>query len=137
MHIINELKNTYNQMDLKNIDQIRNIYTENIIFTDPFHQVEGLEALRCYFENMYQNLISINFDYGDEIISEDSAMLTWKMAYTHRSIKGGNVISLPGATHLKFNEKIYYHHDYFDTSAMLFEHIPVVGAAIKWIKKRV
>lgn len=124
-------------MDLKNIDQIRNIYTENIIFTDPFHQVEGLEALRCYFENMYQNLISINFDYGDEIISEDSAMLTWKMAYTHRSIKGGNVISLPGATHLKFNEKIYYHHDYFDTSAMLFEHIPVVGAAIKWIKKRV
>ena len=137
MHIINQLKDTYKQMDLENIGQIKNIYAEDIIFTDPFHQVEGLEALRHYFEHMYQNLISINFDYGDEMISEDSAMLTWKMEYAHRSIKGGAAISLPGATHLKFTEKITYHHDYFDASAMLFEHIPIVGTAIKWIKKRV
>jgi hypothetical protein len=137
MHIINELKDTYKQMDLENIGQIKKIYAEDIIFIDPFHQIEGLDALRRYFENMYQNLISINFNYGDEMISDDNAMLTWQMDYAHRSIKGGDVISLPGATHLKFNEKIYYHHDYFDASAMLFEHIPIVGSAIKWIKKRV
>ncbi len=135
--IIKDLKRIYNQLGIENLNLLGDLYTTDIVFIDPFHRVDGLRALTRYFEDLYQNLLSIHFDYIDEMITENGALLTWRMAYAHRSIKNGNPISVEGATHLKFDHKIHFHHDYFDASAMIFEHLPVIGTILHWIRKRV
>jgi hypothetical protein len=32
---------------------------------------------------------------------------------------------------------VYYHRDYYDAGSMLYEHIPLMGYAIRKIKKKV
>ena len=135
--IIEKLKETYNQMGKENLDLLGRVYSDNVIFQDPFHRIDGLANLKRYFENMYSKLNSIQFDYLSVIKSDNSAVLTWKMTFSHQSIKKGRAISIAGATHLKFDEKIFYHYDYFDSSAMLFEHLPIIGTMLKWIRKQV
>jgi len=49
----------------------------------------------------------------------------------------GETIRIEGASYLKTrNGKIYYHRDYFDMGAMLYEHLPVMGRVIHHLKER-
>ena len=58
------------------------------------------------------------------------------MSFTHPKLAGGKAIIVDGATDLRFDEKITYHRDYIDMGQMLYEHIPVLGSAIRYIKKQ-
>jgi hypothetical protein len=31
---------------------------------------------------------------------------------------------------------VYLHHDYFDAGALLYEHVPILGGVIGWLKGR-
>jgi hypothetical protein len=55
----------------------------------------------------------------------------------HARLRPGELLSLPGASVIKFEERIHYHRDYFDVGAMLYERLPVVGGLIRSIKARV
>ncbi len=36
-----------------------------------------------------------------------------------------------------WRDKVYRHRDYFDAGAMLYEHLPVLGRVVSWLKRRV
>ena len=44
-----------------------------------------------------------------------------------------------GMTQLRFNEQglIVFHQDFWDSTAGFFEHLPVLGSAIRWIKTKI
>ncbi|MBU2644637.1 nuclear transport factor 2 family protein [bacterium] len=136
-HIITRLKDTYRRLGYENLALLGDVYAEDVLFIDPFHRLEGLKELTRHFENMYQNLFSIHFDYQDELTEKDRSFLTWRMDFSHRAIKKGEIISVTGASLLKFDRKIVFHRDYFDASAMIFDHLPVIGHILKQIRKRV
>jgi hypothetical protein len=63
-------------------------------------------------------------------------MLIWTMRYAHPRLNKGNEITLEGASHIRYEEKVYYHRDYFDGGRLLYEHVPLLGSVIKQLKKR-
>jgi hypothetical protein len=113
------------------------VYASDIVFEDPLHRVAGLAALKDYFERMYQGVESIAFEFGDVIEAPGQAMLTWTMRMTHRRLRAGEELALPGASHIRFREKVHYHRDYFDAGALLYERLPVLGGIVRAIRKRV
>ena len=48
----------------------------------------------------------------------------------------GKPISVQGTSHIRFTDKVYFHQDYFDGGALLYEHVPVLGSIIQQLKKR-
>ena len=55
----------------------------------------------------------------------------------HKQLNGQKPIEVQGHSHLKMLDgQVVYHRDYLDIGSMLYEHIPVLGCAIKSIKKR-
>jgi len=136
-NIIDSFRNIYTELNAKNIESVNSIYDEDIIFIDPFHEIRGLEALRNYFNGLYKNVISCEFSFGEIYAKNNSAMILWTMALKHRSLSGKNPIYVSGNTHIRFNEKIYLHRDYFDAGQMLYENLPLVGSVIKFIKQKV
>lgn len=34
------------------------------------------------------------------------------------------------------DHKVYRHRDYFDAGSLIYEHLPVLGRAIAWLKRR-
>ena len=135
-NLVENFKNVYEQLDSNNISSIRNIYDKDIKFIDPFHEVNGLETLVEYFSKLYRNIDSCEFDFQEVFTGDSSAMVTWNMKFRHKSLSR-RVIEVPGSTEIRFNEKIHYHRDYFDAGKMLYENVPLIGSAIRYIKKKV
>jgi len=72
----------------------------------------------------------------DTFVKNQEAMVLWEMTFAHPQLNKGKSILVPGNSHIKFDHKIYYHRDYFDTTSMLYEYIPLLGFIIKKIKQR-
>ncbi len=133
---LDAFKHYYKAFDRQLFDGLDQVYSENVIFSDPVHQIHGLNALKQYFKEMCGNLTDCRFEFIDEIVNENSACFKWKMHYRHPSIKRNAPLTLTGMSLLKFSDKIEYHEDFYDMGAMLYEYIPVLGTAVKAIKSR-
>ena len=134
--IIDDFKSVYKQLNRSTIDRINDIYESDVTFMDPFHEVTSLDNLVSYFTKLYENLESCQFEFIDVYSRASSAMITWNMKFCHPGLSK-NIIEVPGSSEIRFNEKIYYHRDYFDAGKMIYENVPVVGRMVKYIKKQV
>ncbi|WP_437884096.1 nuclear transport factor 2 family protein [Pseudomonas sp. LRF_L74] len=125
-------------LDKHNLERVETLYSADIAFRDPLHEVHGLKELRAYYAQLYANLSALRFvfDAFDEL-REGEGYLRWTMHYRHPRLAGGKPLQLEGCSHLLWRDgKVYRHRDYFDAGALLYEHIPVLGGAIRLLKRR-
>ena len=128
----------YQKLDRDSVELLDTIYTADITFRDPAHEISGLDNLRTYFRNLYQNVDQVQFSFVNPLRTNDEAYIQWQMKFAHPRLNKGKTIMVHGATYLQFtpDNMVHFHHDYFDLGAMLYEHIPILGQAIKSIKRR-
>ena len=125
------------ELNKDNLQRLNELYATDVHFTDPLHDVKGIGHLRSYFSELYANVSELRFDfYGFDQIGEGEGYLRWVMSYRHPRRAGGGLIRVDGCSHLLWRDKVYRHRDYFDAGALLYEHVPVVGRAIAWLKRR-
>ncbi|BBI47777.1 hypothetical protein HORIV_01980 [Vreelandella olivaria] len=60
------------------------------------------------------------------------------MTFIHPRLAGGKPVEVEGCSALTFADdgRVQRHRDYFDAGAMLYEQLPLMGSAIRWLKKR-
>ena len=135
--VVEQFKTLYKTLNASNCqgEIVGQVYRSDVLFQDSFHRIEGLGAMKDYFTALYLNLKSSEFEFHDQWIGNGSAMLTWTMTYSHQKLNRGKDISIEGATEIRFDDKVYFHKDYFDGGSLLYEHVPVLGAVIKQLKK--
>ncbi|WP_248748995.1 nuclear transport factor 2 family protein [Pseudomonas sp. MWU15-20650] len=125
-------------LDKHNLDRLDSLYSADIIFVDPLHEIHGLPAMRHYFAELYSNVSQLRFDFhGFDPVADGEGYLRWKMSFCHPRLANGKVIQVEGCSHLMWHDKVYRHRDYFDAGAMLYEQLPVIGRMIRWLKRRV
>lgn len=127
----------FTQIDANHLDILAQLYSDDVQFRDPLHQVQGLPALREYFAQLYSKVQDLRFDFhGYDQVSEGLGYLRWTMQFRHPRLNAGQPIKVRGCSCLMWDEKVRVHHDYFDAGALLYEHIPVMGGVIAWLKRR-
>lgn len=127
----------FTELNKDNLDRLGTLYSDDIHFTDPLHDVQGLVQLHGYMREMYANVSELRFDFhGYDQIGEGEGYLRWVMSYRHPRLAGGQLIRVSGCSHLLWRDKVYRHRDYFDAGALLYEHLPVLGRVIAWLKRR-
>jgi hypothetical protein len=123
-----------NKDNLEHLDQL---YSDDALFCDPLHEVRGLANIRRYFAELYANVSELRFDfYGFDQVRDGEDYLRWTMSYRHPRLAGGQLIRVEGCSHLLWHSKVYRHRDYFDAGSLLYEHLPLLGPAIRWLKRR-
>ncbi|RAH36879.1 MULTISPECIES: nuclear transport factor 2 family protein [unclassified Halomonas] len=130
----------YNKLDKSCTKNLYKIYTPDIAFADPLHRIDGLPALEAYFASLYENVTACRFVFHDRQRQGDTAFVTWTMHLAHRRLDGGREITVEGASRLLFagddTGRVREHRDYFDAGALLYERVPLLGTAIRWLKRR-
>jgi ketosteroid isomerase-like protein len=132
--LLERFRDFYRELERDSIANLGEIYRQDVEFCDPVHCIQGLDALRDYFAATMQNVEYCAFDISEFVEQEDRAAAVWTMRLRHPKLKHGATIEVPGASHLHFDQRIYYHRDFFDLGAMLYEHIPVLGGAVRLVK---
>jgi hypothetical protein len=136
--LVSNFKDLYQTLNAKNIHAglIERVYRDDIQFKDSFHSLDGITAFTQYCESIYENVLYSTFNFHEQMISKDQAMLTWTMNYAHPKLNGGNNIAVKGSSHIRYSDKIYMHQDYIDGGELLYEHIPILRWVIKKLKAR-
>lgn len=133
--LIDRFKTFY--LDIKHVPlaDIGDVYSSDILFKDPVQEVRGLEKLHAYMSDLCLSVQSGRFEYLDQIVGENKAYIKWNMHFKHPKL-GNQVLTVRGMSQIQFDERIYYHEDVYDLGSMLYEHIPLMGRAVKGLKKR-
>lgn len=127
----------FSSLDASNLDKLGELYSDDVHFQDPLHEIQGLPALRAYFQELYANVQELHFQfYGFDQLYPGAGYLRWKMSFRHPRLRGGRLIEVEGCSHLQWSNKVYAHRDYFDAGALLYEHLPLLGRLIGWLKSR-
>ena len=134
--LIERFKAFYLDVKHPQLDKIDEIYTEDVLFKDPVHELRGTETLHAYLSEMCANVHSGRFEYLDQIVSENTAYIKWNMHFKHPKL-GNKTITVRGISQVQFNERIYFHEDVYDLGQLIYEHVPLLlGAVVKGLKKR-
>ena len=136
-YLAQRVKEAYQTLASDQIAGVESLYTSDVYFEDPSHAVQGKTALLSYFSRMFQHIEKCSFKFHSTITDGSNLCLTWTMFLNHPKLAGGNTIRIEGASYLKTrNGQIYYHRDYFDMGAMLYEHLPLLGRIVFRLKQR-
>lgn len=129
--------NLYNQLKEVSVDeQISRTYAEKIFFSDTVVTIHDRQSLLRYLKQTQDNVDSIKFEALDVVENGKDSYVRWLMQ-TRFKIMGKSLdIESIGMSHLRFNEddKIILHQDYWDSMQGFYQHIPIIGGLLRWIK---
>lgn len=127
----------FNNLSSANIRDIADVYSDDVSFQDPFCKVEGIGELTEYFTGAYENVISCQFDFGDPVINGRHVCIPWIMRLRHKRIRNGHQVNVDGISQLTIHGgRVTGHRDYFDVGQLLYENLPFLGKAIRWIRSK-
>ena len=115
------------------------VYAERTYFNDTLKTIRSATEIEAYLIETAELLYSGTVEYKDTVRSEDgSYYVRWEMVYEGKKLAGGEPIRTIGMSQLRFDEqgRVVLHQDFWDSTRGIFEHIPVVGGQVRFIKKR-
>jgi ketosteroid isomerase-like protein len=128
----------YEQLKADDLDRLSAFYSEDARFKDPFNDVTGIAPIRAIFEHMFRVLEAPRFVVRETVQQGAAAFLIWDFHYTVRVLGRARQGHIHGATQLRFADdgRVLLHRDYWDAAEELYEQLPVLGAVLRRLKRR-
>jgi hypothetical protein len=111
-------------------------YAKDAYLNDTLKTEIGAAEIEKYFLGTAANADEIRVEFEDVARSGNDYYLRWIMDVKFKKFHRGKTFRTVGITHARFNEEglVILHQDYWDSTSGFFEHVPVLGAGIRYIK---
>ena len=126
---INNYLNLFSNLNKENIKKFDDLVVKDIIFTDPFNNIKGLDNFKNIFYHMFDTVKEPKFDIVDYAQNKDHIFLKWKM--TFYAFKASQTIEGMSDITLNKEGKVISHLDYWDSLNGIFIKLPFLGFLYK------
>ncbi len=111
-------------------------YSADAYLNDTLKTEIGAAAIEKYFLGTAENADEIRVEIQDVVRSGNDYYLRWVMDVKFKKFHRGKSFRTVGMTHARFNDQglVILHQDYWDSTTGFFQHVPVLGAGIRYIK---
>lgn len=134
---IHSFLQAYRVFDEHTAGRLTPLYHPQITFVDPIHRLQGIAALSDYFATMAQGISKCRFEFNPPVKTEEGYLVAWQMVFCSKALRSGELIRVDGISQLTVSEgKVIFHRDYYDVGAMVYEHVPVLGGIVRWLKRK-
>ncbi len=118
--------------------QTRQVYAPEAYLNDTLKSLNGAAAIEDYFLASVRNAESVTVQFVDVAESGGNYYFRWVMNTRLKQLRPGQTIRTIGITMMRFDPqgRVVFHQDFWDATAGLFEHVPVMGTAIRGIKAK-
>ncbi|MES2999270.1 MAG: nuclear transport factor 2 family protein [Pseudomonadota bacterium] len=122
----------------RDLERLGEFYADDAAFKDPFNEVRGLEAIRRIYDHMFETLNEPRFVIKSRMTQGDECWLAWEFTFRFRAWRPQEAQLVRGASHLTLDAqgRIRAHRDYWDAAEEVYEKLPLVGALMRWLKRR-
>ncbi len=134
---IDALLHFYETLTQDRVQDFGFYYAENAYFKDPFNEVTRIEDIREIFARMFRQLADPHFVVHEKIGDGTGLFLVWDMSFRLRSWKPQLLRVIHGVSHLRFDDegKVTYHRDYWETGEELYAKLPLIGGAVRFLRR--
>ena len=118
---------------------LKDTYADQVFFNDTLKTLRSGAAVEAHLLATADMLSSGSVKCVSEMRDDNGDYyVRWEMSYAGPKLNSGNPIVTVGMTQLRFNEqgRVIFHQDYWDSSTGVFEHIPMVGGLVKFVRGR-
>ena len=124
----------YATLSRESLKDIARVYADDVYFKDPFNEVRGIAAVRAVFAHMFEQVGDPRFVVHNTWTGSDGAMLAWDFMFE----RGGAPMLIRGVSHVRFaaDGRVTYHRDYWDAAEELYAKLPVLGALMRFLRRR-
>jgi ketosteroid isomerase-like protein len=128
----------YESISPGDIGRLADIYAADASFKDPFNEVRGVAAIARIFEHMFEQVDAPRFAVRDTVEQPGAALVVWDFDFAFRRPLPGGPRTIRGCSHLRFDDtgRVTMHRDYWDAAEELYEKLPVIGGAMRWLRRR-
>lgn len=119
-------------------ERIASTYATELFFNDTLYTATHRDALADHLAGTGNAMDAMQVDILGWAAKDGDVYVRWLM-HTRFSMVGREVDArTTGMTHLRFNDagQVVLHQDFWDSSQGFFEHVPVLGAMIRWVRNR-
>ena len=138
-HVV-ALVDYWHTFDRRSLARIAERYAEDARFRDPFNDVRGHGELHRIFAHMFDALDEPRFRIAETIYDADSnrATLIWDFDFRIRKLAPHRPRRISGNSVIRFGAdgRVLEHIDYWDAASELYEHLPLIGTLLRWLKRR-
>jgi len=124
----------YETLTRERLRDLRGLVTADVGFKDPFNDVRGPDAMIRVMEGMFERGTP-RFEVLDRAVSDRAGYLLWR--YTSER-NGRPPWVIEGMSELRFDDdgRVIEHVDHWDAAEQVYERLPVIGALVRWVKRR-
>jgi ketosteroid isomerase-like protein len=135
-HNLDKLIHFFESISQENTVDLKQIYTDDVFFKDPFNEVNGIQHVITIFDHMFHQLDQPRFVVTTHVSQGDQAFLTWDFLFKMKRFNR-NEQCIRGASHIRFaaDGRVCYHRDYWDVAEELYEKLPLIGSVMRGLKK--
>lgn len=135
-HLLKYAK-AYETLSADKIEHLGEVMTADIRFVDPHNDITGLAKVQALFGHMFDVMDNPVFVITHVGMIGDEGFLRWRMGGTLKS--NGKDWPVEGMSMVRFaaDGRVCEHIDYWDAGQQFYERLPVIGALIRAIRRRV
>jgi len=113
------------------------LYAENVWFNDTLKTLRGRAAVESYFLKTLDHVDSFRTTVDDVSVSGANVYVRWTMDVRFKGAT--EPVRTIGISLLRFDRdgRVVLHQDFWDPAAGFYEHLPVVGGLLRWIKSKI
>lgn len=133
-----DLVDFFETLTPQSLDRFPEFYAADAWFKDPFNEVLGVDAIQRIFAHMFRQVDEPRFVVSERVADANGAVLVWTLHYRSRGASNVEELVIRGVSHLKFDAdgKVAFHRDYWDTGEELYMKIPLLGALMRFLRRR-
>lgn len=119
-------------------ERFASVYADELHFSDTLTVIGDRATLESYFAGLHEAEARTTVRILARQTAGADAYLIWEMQSEFKPIVGTRTSHSIGVTHLRFNEqgKVVLHQDFWDSAQGFYQHLPLVGPAIRGIRSR-
>lgn len=113
-------------------------YAADAYLDDTLVVHHGVADIQAYFEKTSKTMTSYQVTVDDVARSGADYYVRWTMVFAAPALSGGKQCHSVGISQIRFDHegKVAFHRDFWDSGKNFYAHLPMVGGAIGYVRKR-
>jgi hypothetical protein len=126
----------HEQFSHERFRRMAELYATDFCFIDPLKRIDGDPRELERYLGKLEKLREIQFQLNDFASGADGTYVRWKLRFRAGRRPTTEVAAI---THLRFapDGRIELQRDYFDAASSFFELVPILGACLRWLRRRI
>lgn len=118
--------------------EARRVYAESLYFSDTLLTSENHERVVKHMARMHSATGTLEVEPLGRVVSGADVYLIWRMRATFKPLFSEINSDTLGISHLRFDAdgRVVLHQDFWDGAAGFYQHIPILGGAIRAVGGR-